>query len=121
MAKLYAWTTFPVAFNERGQEAKRINVGDEIDRKDVPCTDAEWQEYIDRGLISEQKYPNTPNGVSPNEYFASKTSAELAAEAQAEVEAAHAQLEAIAEQQKEVAKAEAAAAKAGSAGATGAK
>lgn len=73
MAKTYyAWSTFPVEFNEYGNVTNSIKPGDQIKKSDLKCSDEEWEEYIDRGIVSEEQYPQTPQGISPVEYFEDK-------------------------------------------------
>jgi hypothetical protein len=66
----YAWSNFPVEFNEWGQATKTIKVGEKITQSDLKVTDEDWQGLIDVGAVSTDKYPEVDANVSPAEFYA---------------------------------------------------
>jgi hypothetical protein len=66
---MYAWSNFKVEFNEQGQVTKWIRPGDSISQSDLKCTDEDWQNLQDAGVVREDKYPPVPTNVPAVEYF----------------------------------------------------
>jgi hypothetical protein len=64
----YAWSNFPVEYDEHGVVTKTIAVGDSVSQGDLDISDEEWEYLIETGAVSEDEYPDIPDHVSPAEY-----------------------------------------------------
>ena len=66
----YAWSNFPVQYDEHGRVTESIEVGDPVSQSDLDVSDEEWDELVENGAVSEDEYPDIPAHVSPAEYQA---------------------------------------------------
>lgn len=55
--------------NFRSTEGEAIKVGDEVTQAQIGATDEEWQEYQDRGVVTENKPPDIPSDVAPAQFY----------------------------------------------------
>ena len=69
--KFYAYSTFNTKINEWGRVEETVQPGDEITQAKLGVSDDEWNEYVERGIVSMVPYPqNLGPGETPNEAFA---------------------------------------------------